>query len=433
MIRQQSIPRLLVPFPAAAIAMWLVVASPLAGQDSPPPGQETTEIPASEDSSTDTEPPSDAELDPTAVKLVEKLDDRITAWYDTLGKMRSLQIRFHNGTDATDRKYRREFRELESQSRLEHEAAFQAAIELADYHPQGIPGVWDFIIKSVSLRGEFDWYEGIAPAAQAIQELKRNDPSLDVQFPMLDAYQGRALVTEHEWEQAREALQRAIQVKEPSETDFRLLTQLESLPEQWERERELRQLEAEADDLPRVLLETTRGKVIIELFENEAPNTVANFIELVEQGFYDQLPFYTVVENFFATTGDPIGDGSGDAGYRIPDETDHPDARRAFRGSLFMAKIPDPDGEAGMTLPDTASSQFMILFLPLPVDHGQYTVFGRVIEGMPHVSMMTRVDPTEKTEGTRVLPPDRILSTKMIRKRNHEYNVERIEYRDPLR
>ena len=75
----------------------------------------------------------------------------------------------------------------------------------------------------------------------------------------------------------------------------------------WEKEQQIRRAEAKADDLPRVLLKTNKGDIELELFENEAPNTVANFVALVEKGFYNGLTFHRVLPNFMAQGGDPTG------------------------------------------------------------------------------------------------------------------------------
>src|SRR5204862_4586854 len=91
-----------------------------------------------------------------------------------------------------------------------------------------------------------------------------------------------------------------------------------SLPEYkdlWAKEKAIRDAEAKADDLPRVKLTTTKGTIVLELFENEAPETVGNFVSLVEGGKYDNLTFHRVLKNFMAQGGDPKGDGSGGPGY----------------------------------------------------------------------------------------------------------------------
>ena len=115
-----------------------------------------------------------------------------------------------------------------------------------------------------------------------------------------------------------------------------------------------------------MLIKTNKGDIEVELFENEAPNTVANFITLVEKGFYNGLSFHRVLPNFMAQGGDPKGDGTGGPGYTIADECSGPNHRLHFRGSLSMAK------EAR---PDTGGSQFFITFVPTSHLDGIHTVF----------------------------------------------------------
>ena len=88
----------------------------------------------------------------------------------------------------------------------------------------------------------------------------------------------------------------------------------------WEKEKKIREAEAKANDLPRVLMKTSPGDIEIELFENEAPNTVLNFITLVDKGFYNGLKFHRVLPGFMAQGGDPQGDGTGGPGYTVPCE-----------------------------------------------------------------------------------------------------------------
>ena len=187
----------------------------------------------------------------------------------------------------------------------------------------------------------------------------------------------------------------------------------------WEEEQKIRAAEAEADDLPRVRLKTTKGDIVLELFENEAPNTVANFISLVEKGFYNDLTFHRVLERFMAQGGCPEGTGMGGPGYKIPSEARKPNHRKHFRGSISMAL----GSAAGGPLHDSGGSQFFITFVPTPNLDGDYTVFGRVIEGMDVLHQLRRRNPDEAKET--LPPPDQILEAKVLRKRDHEYTVKK--------
>jgi cyclophilin family peptidyl-prolyl cis-trans isomerase len=175
----------------------------------------------------------------------------------------------------------------------------------------------------------------------------------------------------------------------------------------WAEEKAVREKEAKADDLPRVLLKTNKGDVVIELFENQAPNTVANFISLVKKGFYNGLTFHRVLQGFMAQGGDPRGDGTGRPGYSIACECYRNDARRHYRGTLSMA-------HAGR---DTGGSQFFITFVPTPHLDGKHTAFGRVIAGMDVLAKLQRRDPSDK-EAPRA---DKIIEAKVLRKRPHDY------------
>jgi cyclophilin family peptidyl-prolyl cis-trans isomerase len=145
---------------------------------------------------------------------------------------------------------------------------------------------------------------------------------------------------------------------------------------------------------------------VIELFENEAPNTTANFISLVEKGFYNGLKFHRVIPGFMAQGGCPRGDGTSGPGYTIDCETTAENHRKHFRGTLSMA-------HAG---PNTGGSQFFLTFVPTPHLDGKHTVFGRVIEGM---DVLAKIQRTE--EVTRRGPPDKIIKAEVIRKRDHDY------------
>ena len=171
-----------------------------------------------------------------------------------------------------------------------------------------------------------------------------------------------------------------------------------------------RAAEAQADDLPRVKLTTSKGAIVVELFENEAPNTVANFIALVEKGFYAGTPFHRVIPGFMAQGGDPTGSGAGGPGYAIACECDAPGARKHFLGTLSMA-------HAGK---DTGGSQFFLTFRPTEHLDGKHTVFGRVIEGFDVLPLLMRTQ-DEQGRSMAGIKPDVIVKAEVVRKRDHAY------------
>ncbi len=218
-----------------------------------------------------------------------------------------------------------------------------------------------------------------------------------------------AAMTNH-FQQARDYLKQADQKNPLTGIGRDMLAKMSGMETAWKQEKKIRNAEAEADDLPRVRLHTTQGDVVVELFENETPETVANFIELVEKGFYENLDFHRVIPHRVAQGGCPKGDGTGGPGYSIRCERSDENYRRHFRGSLSMARTPQLH---------SAGSQFFFCLAPLDDLDGQYTVFGRIIDGTDVLAKLQRQD--GKSE---ILPPaDRILSAEVERKRDHEYHA----------
>jgi len=175
-----------------------------------------------------------------------------------------------------------------------------------------------------------------------------------------------------------------------------------------------RKADAEADDRPRVTITTSKGDVVVELFEDDAPNTVANFISLVEKGFYDGTPFHRVIGGFMAQGGDPTGSGAGGPGHVIACECDLPTARKHFLGSLSMA-------HAGK---NTGGSQFFLTFRPTEHLDGKHTVFGRVIEGFDVLPKLAR---TQGEDGQPIsgVQADTIVKATVLRKRDHAYEPKK--------
>ena len=131
-----------------------------------------------------------------------------------------------------------------------------------------------------------------------------------------------------------------------------------------------RKLVARAGEPARYVFESPAGNLTVELFCDDAPLTCLSFRQLAEQGFYDGLKLHRIVPDFVVQGGDPRGDGAGGPGYTLRDEIN---TRRYGTGALGMA-------HAG---PDTAGSQFFVTITPQPHLDGAYTVFGRVVDGLP--------------------------------------------------
>lgn len=122
---------------------------------------------------------------------------------------------------------------------------------------------------------------------------------------------------------------------------------------------------------------TNKGVFVAEMFEDKAPLTTKNFIELVEKGFYDGIIFHRVIDGFMIQGGDPTGTGMGGPGYKIKDEFGE-GLKHDDEGILSMAN-------AG---PNTGGSQFFIILAPTPWLNGHHAIFGKVVEGMDVVRLI---------------------------------------------
>src|SRR6266545_1369884 len=140
-------------------------------------------------------------------------------------------------------------------------------------------------------------------------------------------------------------------------------------------------------------LQTNHGAIAVELFDDDAPKTVENFLKLARDGFYDGVIFHRVIPDFMIQGGDPTGTGSGGPGYQFEDEFNE---HKVARGALAMAN-------AG---PNTNGSQFFIVTTEAaPWLDGKHTVFGRVVDGMDVVDAI-EASPTDAS--------DRPLEAQMI-------------------
>ncbi len=148
------------------------------------------------------------------------------------------------------------------------------------------------------------------------------------------------------------------------------------------------------DNTNTLIMETTKGQVVIELKPDLAPGHVERIKTLVEEEFYDGIVFHRVIDGFMAQTGDPTGTGMGGSEY---DDLKAEFSDAPFlRGTVGMARAGDPD---------SANSQFFITFGPASFLDGQYTVFGQVTEGMDVVDAINRGEPPAN--------PDKIVTIRL--------------------
>jgi cyclophilin family peptidyl-prolyl cis-trans isomerase len=142
------------------------------------------------------------------------------------------------------------------------------------------------------------------------------------------------------------------------------------------------------------------GKVVIALRPDLAPKHVERVTELAKAGFYNGVAFHRVIPDFMAQTGDPTGTGSG--GSDLPDLKSEFSGETHVRGTVSMARTNDPH---------SANSQFFICFTDAPWLDRQYTVWGKVVEGMEHIDAIKKGG--EHNNGAITGPPDRILEMRV--------------------
>ncbi len=149
-----------------------------------------------------------------------------------------------------------------------------------------------------------------------------------------------------------------------------------------------------------LVMELEHGRVVIQMLSEVAPNHVARIKELTREGFYDGVVFHRVMEGFMAQTGDPTGTGSGGSGQKIKAEFS---TEPYLRGTVGMARSRSPD---------SADSQFFITFAPARFLDNNYTVWGRVIEGMEAVDQIKKAPPGRQSG--QVDDPDKILRLRVM-------------------
>ena len=136
------------------------------------------------------------------------------------------------------------------------------------------------------------------------------------------------------------------------------------------------------------------GRVVIAMRPDLAPEHCAQIKALARRGFYDGVPFHRVIEGFMAQTGDPTGTGSGGSGHALKAEFS---SEKHVRGTLSMARAADPN---------SADSQFFIMFAPSPSLDDKYTIWGSVVSGMEYIDKIKKGDPARNGI---VADPDRII------------------------
>jgi cyclophilin family peptidyl-prolyl cis-trans isomerase len=342
----------------------------------------------------------------------------LSVWKDRLKKLRELRGEYATTTDkdkliSIEEAWRKEVADIEfalPELTRSAEAAYKEA-------PNADPELTQFLFKIVEDGFKRDEVEKVF---QIGQTLIANDADQKTLYEMT----GYAAFAICEFDKAKEYLEKARAIGKITPVGMDALEHLEEVKKNWETEVELRK--KQADDLlppekrlPIVQLQTSKGEIVIELFEDEAPETVGNFISLVEKGFYKDQKFHRVLPHFMVQGGCPKGDGTGGPGYTIYCEVDKPNARKHFRGSVSMAKT---------AAKDTGGSQFFLCMRPTTHLDGQHTVFGRIISGLDVLAKIERTE-SDNPDDKDFKPGEltTLFDAKVVRKRDHEYKPNKVQ------
>lgn len=374
----------------------------------------------------------------------QDFDRLLDDWKPVLQQMMDLRTEFRDveTTDERRQECRREFNKLREEAQSLQRQLMDQAILCVLKYPRENLDLDAFILNVLREYRRLDLYEDALAVCKKLLSNSAFENDEIVEAAAYSALYSQDFVTAEKY--GKKLMQLQWRRKSQFEYDESPFKNLDYWKTEWSRELEFRQRD-QNDGMPHVILTTTRGEIEIELFENDAPNTVANFIFLVEKGFYTNLDFHRVIHGQMAQGGgselirtETEQDGTlkkrrnhdDGPGYFIPDEIEN-NPRKHFRGTVSMAN-------AG---PNTNGSQFFICYRPNREYDGKYTVFGRVIRGMDVVSFFLERQPFDPNEDiddemelakrVREVPgcemPDKILSAKVSSNpRRKHYSPQRL-------
>ena len=335
-----------------------------------------------------------------AQKESENFEAKYERWNEISSRLEEIFEKFQNreGTDEL----RAEFGEKRKEAVELLPQLTKLAVAAYKGNPNGSQNVTDVIMMSINQEIGADNYSEAQRLIDMLLENKSDEKGLADKA-------GVVAFATNRFTEAKEYFDIAKEKKALTSNGARYAANIDKFIEAWKKESEIREKEAKDNDLPRVKMETTEGDIVIELYENQAPGAVGNFVSLIEKGYYDGLNFHRVLPNFMAQGGCPDGTGSGGPGYDIKCECYRDDYRKHFGGTLSMA-------HAGR---DTGGSQFFLTFLPTPHLDGKHTAFGRIIEGMDVLAKLKKIDPGSGGEASIM------KKVTVLRKRDHEYKPDK--------
>ena len=367
-----------------------------------------------------------AELGPKNKAYMEAFNE----YREFAKKLTAMKIEYQDATPDRRKEIDAEYPKLFKQGLEIHKKSVDLALEAHEETPNRNPTVNDILYRTVVWEFNRENYEesvrifkrmessGIMPEARQVYVSAGLSAMFSMHYDEAEKWLKIARESGDMDKQLREWSRTKAGMSIVSAVSDRL-KEMPGTKAAWAKELEIRKTEAEAGEqdptkkLPRVEFTTTKGKIVLELFENEAPNTVANFISLVEKGFYNGTVFHRVLPYFMAQG---WGGETGGPGYTIDDECGNrfPQQRIHFRGSISMANTGRPG---------TNGSQFFLTFVPPGHLNGGHTVFGRIVEGLDVLMDIQRYDPLDKEA---IIPEfDKITEAKVLNKRDHAYEVKK--------
>jgi cyclophilin family peptidyl-prolyl cis-trans isomerase len=357
-----------------------------------------------------------AQAAPASKKQIAKnYEQAAQKWRETLKELLRIKLEHSTSRPANRKSLQKEWID---QLGAQLDALWKVHDTGADaYNAHAVPlaDLEGFLVRLVEHDVNNGRYEWGYQLASRLREAGCIDTKLD------DLY-GNAAFSANRFNEAKVALERKFRGQ--TDVDRTFLDIVERYQTLWKEEEAIREKEAD-DDLPRVLLQTTKGDIVLELFENEAPATVGNFIYLVDKGFYNGLKFHNVERGFVAQSGCPDGTGKGGPGYSIYCECYQANRRNHFGGTVAMAKVRN---KAGESIKHSGGSQFSLNVRPAPHLNGSYTAFGRVIEGLNVITLLqVQGEDVVTPEGETPARPDVIIKAKVLRRRAHEYLPNRVQ------
>jgi len=265
----------------------------------------------------------------TLEQLNAELDNLTPDFRESLKAMWTSQARYQHATKAESYGYGKTWREHAIEGQKAYQKVKELSMEIFLKTEKPTQSQFELVFK-MALDSAMEGRVGIAN--RVFKKMVKLRP--DEEAIWMNA--SRIAIFTNDFEVANRLLQvKPKLIKDLPKKEIVLFSTLEEFGERWAKEEVIRKAEAKADDLPRVEFTTSKGKIVIELFENEAPHTVGNFIHLVESGHYEEVFFYPVLRNFRAQTGLYFRNNQPQpTDYEIVDESQAENAREVCRGSI---------------------------------------------------------------------------------------------------